>query len=124
MKTYFVYIIASKRNRTLYIGVTSNLVKRVYEHKNKLVEDFTKKHNVHVLVHYETIEDINSAITREKQLKKWKRQWKIELIEKNNPNWKDLYYLVDSCFRRNDKGALSHFRVFVITFSELEQRVL
>ncbi len=92
MKTYFVYIIASKINGTLYIGVTSNLVKRVYEHKNKLVEGFTKKYNVHVLVHYETIEDINSAITREKQLKKWKRQWKIELIEKNNPNWRDLYY--------------------------------
>jgi len=92
MKTYFVYIIASKRNGTLYIGVTSNLVKRVYEHKNKLVEGFTKKYNVHVLVHYEAIEDINSAIKREKQLKKWKRQWKIELIEKNNPNWRDLYY--------------------------------
>jgi putative endonuclease len=92
MKTYFVYIIASKINGTLYIGVTSNLVKRVYEHKNKLVEGFTKKHNVYELVHYETIEDINSAITREKQLKKWKRQWKIELIEKNNPNWRDLYY--------------------------------
>ena len=92
MKTYFVYIIASKRNGTLYIGVTSNLVKRVYEHKNKLVEGFTKKYNVHILVSYEAIEDINSAIKREKQLKKWKRQWKIELIEKNNPNWRDLYY--------------------------------
>ena len=92
MKTYFVYIIASKRNGTLYIGVTSNIVKRVYEHKNKLVEGFTKKYNVRVLLHYETIEDIISAMTREKQLKKWKRQWKIELIEKNNPNWRDLYY--------------------------------
>ena len=76
----------------MYIGVTSNLVKRVYEHKNKLVEGFTKKYNVHILVSYEAIEDINSAIKREKQLKKWKRQWKIELIEKNNPNWRDLYY--------------------------------
>jgi putative endonuclease len=76
----------------LYIGVTSDLVKRVYEHKNNLVGGFTKKYNVHKLVYYETTEDINSAITREKQLKRWKRSWKIELIEKKNPEWRDLYF--------------------------------
>jgi putative endonuclease len=76
----------------LYIGVTSDLVKRVHEHKNNLVERFTKKYNVHNLVYFETTEDINSAITREKQMKKWKRAWKIELIEKNNPKWRDLYF--------------------------------
>jgi putative endonuclease len=89
---YYVYLLASKRNGTLYIGVTSDLVKRVHEHKNDLIEGFTKKYNVHKLVYYEATEDINSAITREKQLKKWKRDWKIELIEKSNPEWKDLYF--------------------------------
>jgi putative endonuclease len=89
---YYVYILASKRNGTLYIGVTSELIKRVYEHKNNLVEGFTQKYKVHNLVYYETTDDINSAITREKQLKKWKRTWKMELIEKNNPGWRDLYF--------------------------------
>jgi len=89
---YYVYILASKRNGTLYIGVTSELIKRVYEHKNNLINGFTKKYDVHNLVYYEPTEDINSAIKREKQLKKWKRAWKIELIEKNNPEWKDLYF--------------------------------
>ena len=89
---YSVYILASKRNGTLYIGVTANLIKRVYEHKNHLVDGFTKKYNVHNLVYYETTEDISSAIRREKQIKKWKRKWKIELIEKKNPNWRDLYF--------------------------------
>ena len=89
---YYVYILASKRNGTLYIGVTSNLIKRIYEHKNNLIEGFTKKYNIHNLVYYEITEDVNSAITREKQLKIWKRNWKIELIEKNNPGWKDLYF--------------------------------
>jgi putative endonuclease len=84
--------LASKRNGTLYIGVTSNLIKRIYEHKNNLIEGFTKKYNIHNLVYYEITEDVNSAITREKQLKIWKRNWKIELIEKNNPGWKDLYF--------------------------------
>jgi len=87
-----VYILASKKNGTLYIGVTSNLIKRVYEHKNNLINGFTKKYNVHNLVYYETTEDINSAIRREKQLKKWKRKWRIELIEKINPKWRDLYF--------------------------------
>ena len=89
---YYVYILASKRNGTLYIGVTSELIKRVYEHKNNLVEGFTQKYKVHNLVYYETTDDINSVITREKQLKKWKRTWKMELIEKNNPGWRDLYF--------------------------------
>lgn len=82
---------ASQKNGTLYIGVTSNLVQRVYQHKNGLANGFTNKYNVKLLVYYETAEDINSTILREKSLKAWKRQWKIELIEKNNPQWKDLY---------------------------------
>ena len=91
-KIYYVYITASKRNGTLYIGVTSNLKKRVYEHKEGLVEGFTKKYNVDKLVYFETTNDINSAIQREKQLKNWKRDWKIKLIEIENPCWIDLYY--------------------------------
>ncbi len=90
-RQYYVYILASKRNGTLYTGITSNLIKRVYEHKNNLVDGFTKKYYVHNLVHYEITEDINSALRREKQIKKWKRNWKIELIEKDNPEWRDLY---------------------------------
>jgi putative endonuclease len=86
-----VYTLASKRNGTLYIGVTSNLVKRVWEHKNSLVAGFTRRYGIHQLVWYEIHETMESAITREKRLKNWKRQWKIELIESNNPNWLDLY---------------------------------
>jgi len=86
-----VYILASKRDGTLYIGVTSDLVKRVWEHKNDVVEGFTKKYGVHDLVYFEVHGDMESAITREKQLKKWHRGWKIELIEKNNPTWRDLW---------------------------------
>lgn len=92
MKQYYVYILASKKNGTLYIGITSNLVKRIYEHKQALVEGFTKKYNVHRLVYYETTNDINSAIHREKCLKKWNRAWKIKLIEEVNPLWEDLYH--------------------------------
>ncbi len=91
MKNYYIYILASKRNGTLYIGVTNDLIKRVYEHKNKLVEGFTKKYNIDMLVYYEVSENIESAIIREKQLKKWNRNWKLELIENFNPEWKDLY---------------------------------
>jgi putative endonuclease len=91
MQHYYVYILASKRCGTLYIGVTSDLVKRVYEHKNKLVEGFTKRYDVHLLVYYEETSNVESAIAREKQLKKWNRQWKINLIEQTNPNWNDLY---------------------------------
>jgi len=82
---------ANKRNGTLYIGVTNDLVKRVYEHKHGLIDGFTKRYNVKNLVYYEIHGDIKEAITREKRLKKWYRKWKIELIEKSNPNWKDLY---------------------------------
>ena len=88
---YYVYIMASKKKGTLYIGVTNNLIKRVYEHKNNLVKGFTKKYGIHNLVYFEQTDDVNSAIQREKRLKTWQRQWKIELIEKMNPDWEDLY---------------------------------
>jgi putative endonuclease len=91
MKSYYVYILASQRNGTLYIGVTNDLMKRVYEHRNNLIDGFTKKYNVHSLVYYEQYNDIESAIVREKRLKKWNREWKLELIEKENPQWRDLY---------------------------------
>ncbi|MCD6218427.1 GIY-YIG nuclease family protein [bacterium] len=91
MKNYCVYILASKPNGTLYIGMTSDLVRRVYQHKKNLADGFTKKYSVHQLVYYEITNDVESALTREKQLKNWKRQWKIELIQKNNPQWNDLY---------------------------------
>ncbi len=86
-----VYILSSRKNGTLYTGVTSNLIQRVYQHKSDLVEGFSKKYGVHTLVYYELHESLETAITREKQIKKWKRQWKIELIEKSNPEWADLY---------------------------------
>ena len=86
-----VYILASKRNGTLYIGVTSDLVKRVWQHKNDVAEGFTKKYGVHTLVNYEMHADMTEAIRREKQLKKWNRAWKIELIEKEHPEWLDLW---------------------------------
>lgn len=91
-KSYYVYILASKRNGTLYIGVTSELIKRAYEHKNDFVEGFTKEYGVHNLVYFEETTDVESAIKREKQLKTWKRNWKLELIESKNPQWKDLYF--------------------------------
>jgi len=86
-----VYILASGRNETLYIGVTSDLVKRVWEHKNEVVAGFTEKYGVHTLVWYEQHETMESAISREKAIKAWKRAWKLELIEKSNPEWEDLY---------------------------------
>jgi putative endonuclease len=86
-----VYIMASKKNGTLYAGVTSNLVKRIWEHKNNMVEGFTKRYGVHQLVWYELHASMESALAREKRLKDWKRAWKLELIEKNNPDWQDLY---------------------------------
>ena len=82
---------ASKRNGTLYIGVTSDLVKRVYEHKTDAVQGFTQKYHAHTLVYYEQSESMASAIEREKRLKKWNRKWKLDLIEKENPEWRDLY---------------------------------
>ena len=90
-RTYWVYILASKLGGTLYIGVTSNLVKRVYEHRTKVVAGFTKEYGVHRLVYFEQHTDIEAAIHREKRLKKWHRAWKIRLIEEVNPNWDDLY---------------------------------
>jgi putative endonuclease len=90
MKTYYVYILASERNGTLYIGVTNNLLRRVCEHKQKEVEGFTKKYNVSKLVYFESTENIESAIGREKVLKHWNRQWKLSLIDSINPNWNDL----------------------------------
>jgi putative endonuclease len=88
---YFVYILASRRNGTLYVGVTNDLVRRVYEHKNDFVDGFTKRYGVHLLVYYESTNEVASAIQREKQIKKWNRAWKIELIERVNQDWKDLY---------------------------------
>jgi putative endonuclease len=89
---YYVYILASKRNGTLYIEVTNNLVRRVYEHKNELVDGFTKEYKINILVYFETTNRVEEALKREKQLKKWERNWKLALIEKENPAWKDLYY--------------------------------
>jgi len=86
-----VYILASKRNGTLYVGVTSDLVKRIWEHKNNMVEGFTKRYMVKQLVWYELHESMESAIMREKRIKNWKRAWKLELIESKNPDWLDLY---------------------------------
>ena len=92
MSTYAVYILASKRNGTLYTGVTNNLLRRIWEHKNNIVEGVTKKYNVHLLVHYELFTDIRLALAREKEIKQWTRAWKTQLIEKDNPLWKDLYF--------------------------------
>ena len=86
-----VYILASKRNGTLYIGVTSDLAKRIWQHKNDVVDGFTKRYSIHQLVWYELHETMESAIGREKALKNWKRVWKLELIENSNPSWQDLY---------------------------------
>ena len=90
-KTAYIYILTNKNNNVFYIGVTSNLKKRIWEHKNKVVEGFSKKYNLNKLVYYEVGEDMLSAITREKQLKNWHRQWKINLIKTQNPNFNDLY---------------------------------
>jgi putative endonuclease len=91
MKQFYVYIMTSRRNGTLYTGVTSDLIKRVYEHKNGLAEGFTKKYGVHFLVWYEIHQTADTAFKREKQIKKWNRSWKLELVEKENPEWHDLY---------------------------------
>ncbi len=91
MKQPCVYILASKRNGTLYTGVTSDIVKRIWEHKNDVVKGFTQRYGVHTLVWFEMHETMASAITREKAIKTWKRKWKLELIEKENPQWIDLY---------------------------------
>jgi putative endonuclease len=89
-----VYILASRRNGILYVGVTSNLTKRVWEHRNNLVEGFTKRYGVHQMVWYELHKRMDSAIKWEKRLKDWKRKWKVQLIEHTNPNWEDLYSVI------------------------------
>ncbi len=91
MQQHYIYILASKRNGTLYIGVTKDLKRRVWEHKNKQVEGFTEKYGVDLLVHYEIYDDYWIAANREKNMKDWKRAWKMKLIETTNPEWKDLY---------------------------------
>ena len=95
-KQFYVYILASKRNGTLYIGVTSNLVQRTWQHKEGQIEGFSKKYDVKNLVYFEVHETAESALTREKQMKKWERAWKIKLIERNNPEWRDLTDLIVS----------------------------
>jgi putative endonuclease len=90
-ETFYVYILASQRRDTLYIGVTRDLTKRVYEHKNGLVDGFTKKYGVYRLVYYEVMRGAETAFSREKQMKKWKRVWKFKLVEEQNPEWVDLY---------------------------------
>jgi putative endonuclease len=88
---YYVYILASRRNGTLYVGVSNDVMHRTWQHKNDLVEGFTKTYGVHILVYYELYQDIEVAIAREKRIKKWNRAWKIKLIEKDNSGWNDLY---------------------------------
>ena len=90
-RAYWVYILASRIGGTLYIGVTNDLIRRVYEHKMGVADSFTKRYRIHRLVYFEQFGDIEAAIIREKQLKKWNRAWKIQLIEEKNPNWDDLY---------------------------------
>ena len=90
MKKYYVYILSNFSNTTLYIGVTNDLKRRIYEHKNKLIEGFTEKYNISKLVYFEETSSIESAIQREKNLKKWKREWKNKLIEESNPEYKDI----------------------------------
>ena len=91
MKQPSVYIITNARNTTLYIGVTSDLIRRIYQHKNKLIEGFSAKYNLHKLVYFEQFSDMENAILREKRLKKWNRDWKNQLIDASNPLWYDLY---------------------------------
>jgi putative endonuclease len=90
-KQYYVYILASKRNGTLYTGMTSDLIKRVWQHKNSLIDGFTKKYQVKLLVYFEVHRSPEEAIKKEKQIKKWNRNWKLRLIEEKNPDWDDLY---------------------------------
>jgi putative endonuclease len=88
---YYVYILASRKHGTLYIGVTNNLIRRVYEHRSDVVRGFSARYQVHLLVWFESYDDMTMAITREKELKKWRRDWKVNLIERSNPEWVDLY---------------------------------
>jgi putative endonuclease len=93
-KKYFVYIMASRKNGILYVGMTNNLVRRVYEHKHKTFKGYTSKYKISLLVYFESFYTPYDAIVREKHIKKWKRAWKIRLIEKENPNWEDLYNMI------------------------------
>jgi putative endonuclease len=90
-RTYYVYILASGRHGTLYVGVTNDLIRRAYEHKEGFVDGFTRKYGVYSLVYFESVGDIEQAILREKRLKRWRRDWKVKLIETDNPEWRDLY---------------------------------
>ncbi len=98
MKAYYVYIMANRRNGALYTGVTSDLLKRVYQHRTGITKGFTQKYGVKMLVWYETTQEIMPAIMREKQIKAWQRKWKLELIEKSNPDWRDLWYDIIDVF--------------------------
>ncbi len=91
MKKYYVYILAKTHNSTFYVGITSDLPKRIWEHKNEVADGFTKKYGIKTLVYFEIFDDPENAIRREKRLKKWPRAWKIKIIEETNPDWKDLY---------------------------------
>jgi putative endonuclease len=100
--SYYVYILASQRNGTLYTGITRDLHRRVWEHQNDVFEGFTKKYGVHRLVWFEFYENVAAAIAREKRIKKWNRAWKITLIEKDNPNWSDLFWKLTHPSKRSD----------------------
>ncbi|APF17265.1 GIY-YIG nuclease family protein [Caldithrix abyssi] len=89
-KYYFVYIMTNWNNKVMYVGITNNLMRRVYEHKNKLIDGFTKKYNINKLVYYETFQDVRAAIEREKEIKKWRREKKNKLVNTENPEWRDL----------------------------------
>jgi putative endonuclease len=93
-KTYYIYLLTNKNNNVLYVGVTNNLVRRIYEHKNKLQKGFTEKYNIDQLIYYEQYDDIENAIIREKQIKGWTRKKKNELINQFNPKWEDLYQMI------------------------------
>ena len=97
MKQYYVYIMASKQNGTIYTGFTSDLIKRVYQHKTKAVIGFTTRYDITNLVYYEITTDVHQAIKREKNIQSWKRSWKLKLIESKNPNWDDLYAEITGC---------------------------
>ncbi len=97
MKQYYTYIMTNKRNGTLYTGVTSHLIKRVWQHKSKIVKGFTAKYELNKLVYYEVHLDVYEAIKREKNIQAWKRAWKLRLIEEMNPNWDDLYNQITGC---------------------------
>jgi putative endonuclease len=122
MHTYYVYILASKKNGTLYIGVTNNLMRRIYEHKQGLIPGFTKTYAVKLLVYFEETSDIASALQREKQLKRWKRAWKIELIGKNNPQWHDLYVPLSSLPPR--ASAITQLATLFSSWIQLIRRLI